>query len=148
MHDLKVQVLSPRGQPEGSAITDEDFQFLIDNRKDKYLMHLLRFGAINDNISIKLYCNLALFMIRDEPDMRLSEIIKSAYSLDQSESSTACVMIREYIVSSKYEEYYHYHSTQGDAHLRIPLERDTDEHYISLLINAVTENENECLAGC
>lgn len=115
----------------------ETLHLIVENQSDPEILSILHAGLNNGAYLQRNWSNIALFIIRDEPETRLRSLLAALESPDLLEAESARTLLRKYFISQYtpvYEQTLQGLGTGSTSQPEIPLLRKTDEEYTHILL--------------
>lgn len=141
--------ISPAFRFGNSIIVNEEdltnaFQHIIENNDESELLEALQNAVDSENINRRLNSTMALFLFRDEPELRLNFLLDSLESSSDDEKYAASRLLIHYFEPENYHELFTINVMfPGYPPVGKILERDeSDEEYVQILLDRLSLTED------
>jgi len=115
-------------------------QECVDNSSNDLYVSLFHKTLQSDNAYIRLFTNTALFMMRNDADERLSNIIAELENEDPRVGAMAGFVLLDYM-TSEYTSSIVININEGTSS-RPQINRDNDEQYVGIILNAIVNMDD------
>lgn len=144
--------ISPAFRLGNSIIANEEeltnaFQYIVDINGESELLEALQNAVDSENINRRLNSTMALFLFRDEPELRLNSLLDSLESSSDDEKYAASRLLIHYFEPENYHELFGMKVMFPDFPPVVKiLERDeSDEDFVQILLDRLSLTEDRLI---